>query len=176
MDVWTEADAVRLPLSRSSAKAAPTTSARRCSARRSRRSGRCGRRASPIKAALTPANYVFEDRGAAAGRPRCRSRCKSRRKHVMLVDGSIFLNPDDGDLVRLEGELRRRRRSGCAGSRSSARISASPDSGCRPRSIQSPTSGIAGPSTFRMTYEYESVNGQHVGDPQPRTLDRPTTR
>jgi hypothetical protein len=27
---------------------------------------------------------------------------------------------------------------------------------------------IAGRSTFRMTYEYESVNGQHVGDPQPQ--------
>jgi hypothetical protein len=28
---------------------------------------------------------------------------------------------------------------------------------------------IAGRSTFRMTYEYETVNGRHVGDPKPRT-------
>jgi hypothetical protein len=27
---------------------------------------------------------------------------------------------------------------------------------------------IAGRSTFRMDYAYESVNEQHVGDPQPR--------
>ena len=27
---------------------------------------------------------------------------------------------------------------------------------------------IAGRSTFRMTYEYQSLNGQQVGDPQPR--------
>jgi hypothetical protein len=29
---------------------------------------------------------------------------------------------------------------------------------------------IAGRSTFAMRYEYETINGQHVGDPQPRTL------
>jgi len=27
-----------------------------------------------------------------------------------------------------------------------------------------------------MTYEYESINGQHVGNPQPRTIARATTR
>jgi hypothetical protein len=35
---------------------------------------------------------------------------------------------------------------------------------------------IAGVSTFRMTYDYESVNGQHVGDPQPRMLARLNSR
>jgi hypothetical protein len=28
---------------------------------------------------------------------------------------------------------------------------------------------IAGRSTFKMTYEYETINGQHVGNPQPHT-------
>jgi hypothetical protein len=32
---------------------------------------------------------------------------------------------------------------------------------------------IAGRSTFRMTYEYESVNRQHVGTPQVRTGSLP---
>jgi hypothetical protein len=27
---------------------------------------------------------------------------------------------------------------------------------------------IAGRSTFKMTYEYQTINGQHVGDPQPQ--------
>jgi hypothetical protein len=27
---------------------------------------------------------------------------------------------------------------------------------------------IAGRSTFKMTYEYETVNGQRVGNPQPQ--------
>ena len=35
---------------------------------------------------------------------------------------------------------------------------------------------IAGVSTFRMTYEYESINGRKVGTPQPRTLARATSR
>ena len=35
---------------------------------------------------------------------------------------------------------------------------------------------IAGVSTFRMTYEYESINGQHVGNPQPRVLARASSR
>src|SRR5207244_9166807 len=30
---------------------------------------------------------------------------KPRRKDVVLVDGSIFLNREDGDLVRIEGRL-----------------------------------------------------------------------
>jgi hypothetical protein len=35
---------------------------------------------------------------------------------------------------------------------------------------------IAGVSTFRMSYDYESINGQHIGNPQPRTLARVTSR
>ena len=35
---------------------------------------------------------------------------------------------------------------------------------------------VAGVSTFRMTYEYESINGRHVGNPQPRTLARAAIR
>jgi hypothetical protein len=31
---------------------------------------------------------------------------------------------------------------------------------------------IAGRSTFRMTYEYESINGQRVGNPQPRAQEK----
>jgi len=31
---------------------------------------------------------------------------------------------------------------------------------------------IAGRSTFRVTYEYESINGQHLGNPQTRVASR----
>ena len=34
---------------------------------------------------------------------------------------------------------------------------------------------VAGVSTFRMSYEYESINGQRVGNPQPRMLARAAT-
>jgi len=123
----------------------------------------------PDHAAMTPENYVFEDRGAQpdglAGLG-----MKPRRKGVLLVDGSIFLRPDDGDLVRMEG-----------------RLSKSPSFWTRhveivrwyqrfvgvrmPVALESVANVvIAGRSTFRMSYEYETVNGQRVGSPQPRAL------
>ena len=34
---------------------------------------------------------------------------------------------------------------------------------------------IAGRSTFKMTYEYETINGQHVGTPQPHSSTSITT-
>jgi hypothetical protein len=123
----------------------------------------------PYKAALTPANYVFEECGPDANGLASLT-LKPRRKDVLLVDGSIFLNPDDGELVRMEG-----------------RLSKSPSFWTRRVEIvrwyrrivgfRMPTAletvanvRVAGPSTFRMSYEYESINGQRVGDPQPRTF------
>jgi len=123
----------------------------------------------PDRAAMTPANYVFEDRGAQpdglAGLG-----MKPRRKDLLLVDGSIFLKPEDGDLVRLEGKL-----------------SKSPSFWTRhvqivrwyqrivgvrmPVALETVANVVvAGRSTFRMSYEYETVNGQRVGNPQPRTV------
>jgi len=32
---------------------------------------------------------------------------------------------------------------------------------------------IAGRSTFRMTYEYETINGVRVGNPTPRPTEKP---
>jgi hypothetical protein len=121
----------------------------------------------PDRAGFTPANYDFEDRG-----PRADGLAwlvvKPRRKDVLLVDGSIFLDPHDGDLVRLEGRLSKspsfwarqidivRSYRRFAGVRMPVRL----------ETVASVL--IAGKSTFRMTYEYESVNGQPVGQPQLR--------
>src|SRR3954467_14495934 len=46
----------------------------------------------PDKAALTPANYVFQERGQHPDGLTSLT-VKPRRKDVLLVDGSIFLNP-----------------------------------------------------------------------------------
>jgi hypothetical protein len=125
----------------------------------------------PDQASLTPANYVFEDRGAQPDGLTSLT-MTPRRKDVLLVDGSIFLNPDDGELVRMEG-----------------RLSKSPSFWTRrveivrwyrrilgfrmPTALESVANvRIAGISTFRMSYEYESINGQRVGNPQPRVLAR----
>jgi hypothetical protein len=123
---------------------------------------------SPERAAVTPANYEFEDGGAQAD-GLASFRVKPRRKDMLLVHGSIFLNPDDGDLVRVEGRLSKSpsfwtRRVDIV--RWYRRIA-----GVRvPVALETTASiRIAGKSTFKVAYDYEMVNGQRVGSPQLRT-------
>ncbi len=129
----------------------------------------------PDGGALTPENYVFEERGAQPD-GLASLIVKPRRKGILMVDGSIFLNPDDGELVRMEGQLTKTpsfwtRRIEIV--RWYQRIA-----GVRmPTALETVAMvRIAGVSTFRMTYEYESINGQRVGSPQPRTLARAALR
>jgi len=122
----------------------------------------------PERASLSHANYTFNDKGMTPDGLACLG-VKSRRKDVLLVDGSIYVNADDGDLIRIEG-----------------RLSKTPSFWARrvdvvryyqringihvPVLIESIANVlIAGRSTFKMTYEYESINDQRIGAPQPRT-------
>jgi len=121
----------------------------------------------PAHAALTPVNYEFELRGAQPD-GLASLIVKPRRKDALLVDGVMFLNPDDGDLVRLEGRLVK------APSFWTRRVDIvrwyRRFAGIRmPVALESVASVlIAGKSTLRITYEYEIVNGQRFGCPQPR--------
>lgn len=121
----------------------------------------------PQRASLTPDNYSFEEAQPVPEGLHSVA-IKPRRKDVLLVEGSIFLEPDDGELRRIEGKLSKppsfwtrrveivRRYDRMAGVRV-------------PISIESVAHVlIAGRSTFSMTYEYETVNGQHVGNPKPK--------
>jgi len=123
----------------------------------------------PDRAALTADNYVFEDRGE-----RCDGLAgltlKPRRKDLLLVEGSIFLRPDDGELMRMEGRLTKspsfwtRRVDIVRWYRRFAGIR-------MPVALETVANVVlAGRSTFRMTYDYESVNGQHIGTPQARAI------
>ena len=120
----------------------------------------------PERAAFTHENYTFDDRGITPD-GLVRLAVKSRRKDLLLVDGSIFVHPDDGDLVRVEGRLSK------APSFWTRRVEVvrhySRIHGVRvPVAIESVASVlIAGRSTFKMTYRYETINGQTVGSPQP---------
>jgi hypothetical protein len=120
----------------------------------------------PQRASLSHENYTFDDGAASADGLESLS-VKPRRKDVLLVDGAIFVQPSDGDLARIEGRLSKtpsfwtrrvdvvRRYERLAGVRV-------------PVSIESVAHVlVAGRSTFKMTYEYEAINGQHVGNPQP---------
>jgi hypothetical protein len=114
------------------------------------------------RAAITPANYTFEPAGAS-GDGAERVRIKPRRSEAMMIDGSILLQVDDGDLKTIEGTLVKRpsfwtRRVEIE--RQYARIA-----GARvPVSMSSVADVLfVGRSTFDMRYEYESINGVPVG-------------
>lgn len=117
--------------------------------------------------AITPDNYLFEDRGAEPSGLAWVG-LMPRRKDLMLVQGSIFLRPEDGDLVRIQGSLAKppsvwirhvdidRRYERIGGVR-------------MPVSLRSVARVLVlGKSTFTVAYQYETVNGQHVGSPVPR--------
>jgi len=174
MDVWTEGDAsgFRYVIVSEDGSEYIRSKVFRASLEAERKMWAAG---TPDQAALTPANYEFEHRGLGPDGLTSLT-VKPRRKDVLLVDGSIHLNPDDGELVRMEG-----------------RLSKSPSFWTRhveivrwyrriagfrmPTALESVANVlVAGVSTFKMTYEYESIEGHHVGNPQPRTLARATVR
>ena len=126
----------------------------------------------PQRASLSRENYTF-DNDVPGESGLASVGLKPKRKDVLLVEGAIFVQPTDGDLARIEGKLSKApsfwtRRVDVV--RRYERIG-----GVRvPVSIESVAHVlIAGRSTFRMTYEYETINGQHVGSPLPNasTLD-----
>jgi hypothetical protein len=113
----------------------------------------------PARAAFTLDNYQFEDRGSEESGLVWLG-VTPRRKDLLLVSGSIFLRPEDGELVRIEGALAKnpsfwtkrvevvRRYQRIAGVR-------------LPVWMQSTASvRIAGKSTFTTTYQYLSINGE----------------
>jgi hypothetical protein len=121
----------------------------------------------PQKASFNHDNYMFDD-GPVSADGLAEVGVKPKRKDMLLVEGAIFVQPSDGELSRIEGKLSKtpsfwtrrvdvvRRYERKAGVRV-------------PVAIESVAHVlIAGRSTFKMTYEYQTINGQHVGDPQPR--------
>jgi len=119
----------------------------------------------PQRASLTSDNYQFQD-GGRAPEGLASVGIKPKRKDVLLVEGSIFLEPDDGELARIEGKLSK------APSIWTRRVDIvrryERRAGVRvPMSIESTAHVlVAGKSTFKMTYDYETINGQRVGTPQ----------
>jgi hypothetical protein len=116
------------------------------------------------RGAFTPDNYVFEDRGPQDGGLLSLA-IRPKRKDLLLIEGTLFVRPGDGELVRLEGRLSKlpsfwTRRVEIV--QHYARLG-----GIRmPVALDSAaTIFVAGPSTFQMTYDYETVNGVRVGSP-----------
>ena len=122
----------------------------------------------PQRASFTHDNYTFQDSRGTTADGLTSVGVTPKRKDVLLVEGAIFVQPDDGDLAQIEGKLSKapsiwtrrvdviRRYERVAGVRV-------------PMSIESTAHVlIAGRSTFKMTYTYETINGQHVGEAAPQ--------
>jgi hypothetical protein len=123
----------------------------------------------PQKASITPDNYEFREAGLVADGLAALG-VKPRRKDVLLIDGHVFVQPEDGELTRIEGKLSKapsfwtrqveivRRYERIGGFRV-------------PVSIESVAHVlIAGRSTFKMTYQYETINSERVGNPTPMKM------
>lgn len=113
------------------------------------------------QSALTPANYDFLDISPEGGRL-VKMDVRPKRKHVMLIDGALFIEADSADLVRVEGELSKRpsfwtRR---------VRVVREYDrvEGIHVPVRMSSTADVlvVGASTFSMTYRYTEINGKQI--------------
>jgi hypothetical protein len=119
----------------------------------------------PGRHALTRDNYEFvaaTSGGDGADDDAVRVPIRPLRKHVLLVDGALFLSPQDGDLLRVEGRLSKSPSfwvSRVDVVRRYARIA-----GVRvPVELQSVAHvRLAGRSEMQITYQYSSINGQPV--------------
>jgi hypothetical protein len=118
------------------------------------------------RATISPQNYTFKECGPPGPEGLARVDVKPRRKDLLLVEGSIFLRPEDGELVRVQGLLSK------APSFWTRRVEIirvyERIGGVRmPVAFETVANILlAGKSTFKMTYSYETVNGQTVGRPE----------
>jgi hypothetical protein len=112
------------------------------------------------RAAFTPDNYEFAVEPGTG--PHETLKVTPRRRDTVLIVGRLFVSPEDADLKRVEGVLSKTpsfwtRQVGMV--RHYGRID-----GVRvPLVIESLAMvKILGPSEFRMTFDYESINGRTV--------------
>src|SRR5262245_54765350 len=122
------------------------------------------RRGETSRANLHPDNYRFSPGDASDGLVRVS--IVPRRTDSMLVRGSMYLAPEDGDLVRVEGALVKAPSMWTRRVRVDRRYA-------RVAGIRVPVSMtstahvfVVGESTFSMDYSYLAINGTAVADPR----------
>jgi hypothetical protein len=115
----------------------------------------------PQHSTFSHENYTFQD-GAPSADGLASLVVTPKRKDVLLVEGSVFVHPNEGDLVRIEGKLSKtpsfwtRRVDVVRCYKRMAGVLV-------PVSFESVASVlIAGRSTFKMTFDYEIINGQRM--------------
>ncbi len=127
------------------------------------------RRGDPAKAALVELNYTFANSSTGPGGDvpsgLARFAITPKRKDILLVDGNVWVAAADGDLLQVDGRLSKspsfwartvdvvRRYARVAGIRVPVEMTSIADV------------RMAGRSSFRMTYQYETINGLTVPAP-----------
>ena len=129
----------------------------------------------PARSALTAANYTFTPSPAAADAAH-RILIDPRRQDRLLLRGSMLVSDLDGDLLAVEGRLAKNPSfwtSSVDVTRRYARIQ-----GVRVpiEMISRARVKLVGTSSFRMTWDYESVNGVPVSELFTRNQAPSTTR
>jgi hypothetical protein len=113
------------------------------------------------RASLALANYAFQPNGVDDD-GLANILLSPKRKERALLSGTMFLQPDDGDLVRLQGRLAKNPSFWVRNVeivRSYKRI----DGVVMPVTLESTAHvRIFGPSSLRMTYVYSEVDGHRV--------------
>jgi hypothetical protein len=120
------------------------------------------------RSSLARANYSFQANGIDED-GLANVLLSPRRQERVLVSGRMFLQPDDGRLVRLQGQLAKSPSFWVRNVeivRSYERI----DGAVMPVALQSNAQvRLLGAATLRMTYLYSHINGHPVGStPNPR--------
>jgi hypothetical protein len=168
MDVWTEADEAGGFRYEIAAQGGSAYIRRRVFIAALEGEQKLWREGEPKRSQLNHANYSFKDNGRVEGGLDSLA-ISPKRKDVLLVDGWLFVRQEDGDLVRIEGQLSKNPSFWTRRVEIVRRYGRVADAHV-PLEIESVAQVlIAGRSTFRMTYEYETINGRHVGDPKPRS-------
>jgi hypothetical protein len=110
---------------------------------------------------LAPSNYTFDVSGVDDG-GLLKVLLSARRKAPLLVDGAMFLEPADGDLVRVEGKLVKNP-SFWIKKVDLVRTFDRVNGRVLPVALDSVADvRLFGRSTFRMTYNYVAVDGRAV--------------
>lgn len=127
------------------------------------------------RSSFTPANYEFIGAALEPG-GLTRVTVKPKRQDELLIDGAILLTAQDSDLVRVEGRLAKSP-SFWTGRVEIVRTYHRIDGVRVPVRTESVAHvKIAGASIFAMTYEYETINGRHVGSPSVVARTTPSSR
>jgi hypothetical protein len=119
------------------------------------------------RSSLARANYFFEAVGIDE-EGLANVRLSPRRKERVLVSGRMFLQPNDGRLVRLQGQLAKSPSFWITHVeivRSYERI----DGAVMPVALEANAQvRLLGPATLRMTYAYSHINGHPIDSPTGR--------